>query len=102
MQGFFEQTLPLTNLAGTSSYARGFATRFRLSKDGRGRKARRWPRRLRRTGVTHAYLGARGFAAQVVESGRRETAHSKMERGEGRAQAEPGARQGQSSPVRLW
>src|SRR5207344_2681699 len=30
-------------------------------------------------GVTHAYLGARGVAAQVVESGRRETAHSKVE-----------------------
>ncbi len=30
-------------------------------------------------GGTHAYLGARGFAAQVVESGRRVTAHSKAE-----------------------
>jgi hypothetical protein len=71
-------------------------SRFRLSKGGRGGKA--WWRsgRLRGSGVTHAYLGARGFAAQVVESGRRETAHSKTEAAMCRAQAETGARQGRS------
>jgi hypothetical protein len=75
---------------------------FRLSKGGRGRKA--WWRsgRLRGSGVTHAYLGARRIAAQVVESGRRETAHSKREAAVCRAQAETGARQGRSCPVRLW
>ena len=31
--------------------------------------------------ITASYLGARGFAAQVVELGRRVTAHSKAERG---------------------
>jgi hypothetical protein len=42
---------------------------FRLSKDGRGRKARRWPRRLRRTGVTHAYLGARVVRRRLSSRG---------------------------------
>src|SRR5712691_27270 len=44
-----------------------------------GAARRGWPWFGRWRGAAHAYLGARGFAAQVVESGRRETAHSKVE-----------------------
>src|SRR6266511_4924922 len=54
---------------------------FRLSKDGQSGKARRGGD-LEVCGATeaaHAYLGARWFAAQVVESGRLKTAHSKVE-----------------------
>ena len=57
----------------------GPLSRFHLSKDGRGGKARRWPGGVRGAGATHTYLGARGCAAQVVESGKRETAHPRME-----------------------
>ena len=71
----------------------GSVSRFRLSKGGGGRKSWRRSGCLRGRGVTHAYLGARGVAAQVVESGRRETAHSKVGSAKCRAQAGEGARQ---------
>ena len=59
---------------------------------------------MRGAGATHAYLGARRLAAQGVESGKRVTAHSKVEAATGRAQAEEGARQcssGRSGCVKL-
>jgi hypothetical protein len=52
---------------------------FRLSKSVWIGKARRRPGRTWKTGATHAYLGARQCAAQGVESGKPETAHSKVE-----------------------
>src|SRR6266478_4794050 len=58
---------------------RSLLSLFRLSKDGGIGKLRWRSRWESEWGATHAYLGARGFAAQVVESGRRVTAHSKTE-----------------------
>ena len=85
-------------------------SRFRLSRDVRDRQAAAAISAVATVGCVPCLSWRARFAAQVVESGRRETAHSKMERGDRRAQAEPGARQGQavgqaaasSSSRRVW